>query len=223
MNRTLWCLLLCTGPLAADAQVADPIGVSRGTRVRIGTDSGAIVGSVVRLAPEAVDLVDAASTTRSISTARITSVEVSRGRPVTTRRVVKGAATGFLFVGGLATLAILMSDPGWAFVGPILFGPPGAVVGGLWAARTAPETWQRVPTSALSAPARRASITSTASAVPPRENSKGRRLGLAALLGAGAGSIYGLTNDSATPAGTRVVMFGSIGALVGAGVGALLP
>jgi hypothetical protein len=187
-------------------------------------DSGPpIVGSVVRLSPEALELRENTST-RQLTTASLTSVEVSRGRPVTSGHVARGALKGFLIVGGAATLVILASDPGWAFVGPLLFGPPGALGGGFLAARKAPELWQRVPLTALATASEQGTLVvapAGGTAIPAK--GKGRRLGLGALIGAVGGGLYASQDDSATPVGTKVVMFGAIGALVGAGVAAIWP
>ncbi len=187
-------------------------------------DSGPpIIGSVLRLTPDALELREANST-RQIATASVSSVEVSGGRPVTSGRVARGALKGFLIIGGAATLAILASDPGWAFVGPLLFGPPGALGGGFLAARNAPELWQPVPLTALTAAREQGTLVvapARATAIPAK--GKGRRLGLGALIGAVGGAVYASTDESSTPMGTKVVMFGAIGALVGAGVAAIWP
>jgi hypothetical protein len=183
----------------------------------------AIVGSVVRLTPEALELREKQST-RQIATASLSSVEVSRGRPVTSGHVARGALKGFLLLGGTATLVILASDPGWAFVGPILFGPPGALGGGLLAARKAPELWQRVPLTALATATEQGTlVVAPAGGTTIKPKGKGRRLGVGALIGAAGGSLYASSNDSATPMGTKVVMFGAVGALVGAGIAAIWP
>ena len=226
VTKPYWYLMLCTFALPAAGQQPDPIGIAPGTRLRVSVDSGPpIVGSVVILTPDAVDLRESGASTRHLSTARVTSLEISRGRPVTSGRVARGALNGFLIVGGAATLLILVGDPGYAFVGPLVFGPPGALAGGLLAARKPSEQWERIPVTALAAAAETGTATrlpGVATTVVPQKG-KGRRLGLGALLGAVGGSVYASTNESATPMGTKVVMFGAIGALVGAGVAALWP
>jgi len=226
VSKPYWYLLLCTFALPAAGQQPDPIGIAPGARLRVSVDSGPpIVGSVVRLTPNAVDLRESAASTRHLSTASVTSLEISRGRPVTSGRVARGALNGFLIVGGAATLVILAGEPGYAFVGPLVFGPPGALAGGLLAARKAPEQWQRMPVTALAAaaePGTARRFPGVATTVAPQKRI-GRRLGIGALLGAVGGTAYASTNDSSTPMGTKVVMFGAIGALVGAGVGALWP
>jgi hypothetical protein len=222
MKNVFACVLLVisVAPLAG-GQVSAPVAISSGTRIRVSVDSGPpIVGSVVRLTPEALDLADSRATVTQIPTVSLTSVEISRGRPVTTGHVAKGALKGFLVVGGVATLVILAGDPGWAFVGPLVFGPPGALAGGVLAAMKPPEDWERISAAALASAPTLSTPGAAAVSMPPRSG-KGRHLALGALLGAVGGGAYGASNDSATPTGTRVVMFGAVGALLGAGLGAL--
>ena len=224
MNHRLWWSLLLAVAFPAAGQQPDPVGIGSGTRLRVRVDSGPpIVGSVVRLTPDALELREDKST-RQIATANVSSLEVSRGRPVTSGHVARGALKGFLIVGGTATLAILASDPGWAFVGPLVFGPPGALGGGLLAARKAPEQWQRLPLTALATASERGTVAAApAAGTAIQSRGKGRRLGVGALIGAVGGGVYAASNDSATPMGTKVVMFGAVGALVGAGVAAIWP
>ena|SRR5687768_6713503 len=135
--------LACSWSVAAQT-VDPPIGIPAGARVRVSVDEGPpVIGTVVRLTPQTFELADSHSALRLLNTSSVTSLEVSRGRPVHGSRLAKGALRGFLIVGGAATAAILASDPGWAFVGPLVFGPPGALIGGIRANATRPEVWKR--------------------------------------------------------------------------------
>lgn len=214
--------------LSAAAQSVDPVGISAGARVRVRVDEGPpVIGSVVRLTPETLELADSRSAVRLVNTSSLTSFEVSRGRPVHGNRLAKGALKGFLIVGGAATAVILASDPGWAFVGPLVFGPPGALIGGIRANATRPEVWEEVPVSALAA-TRRGSMTAAAiSGAAPRPGApvkpgRGRQIAIGAVLGTAAGAAYARSNTSATPMGTRMVMFAIPAGLIGAAVGAFI-
>ena len=215
--------------LTAAAQSSDPIGIATGSRVRVSIDRGPpVVGAVMRLTPETLELADSRSALHVMNTSSVTSLEVSRGRPVHGDRLAKGALKGFLILGGAATAVILASDPGWAFVGPLVFGPPGALIGGMRANATRPEVWHPVPVSALSAPrdgAVSTAATSVDGATKPEAVAKpgrGRQIAIGAAVGAVAGAVYASSNKSATPKATKVVMIAIPAALVGAAIGAFV-
>jgi hypothetical protein len=180
-----------------------------------------MIGSIVRLTPQTLELADSRSGVREVSTPSLTSFEVSRGRPVYGNRLAMGALKGFAILGGAATLAILASDPGWAFVGPLVFGPPGALIGAARANATRPEVWEAVPVSALSAmPETGARV----SAIPatPAKGGRGRQIAIGAALGTAVGAAYAASNSSATPAGTKMVMFAIPAGLLGGAIGAFI-
>jgi len=213
---------------SATAQSPDPVGISTGTRVRVSVDTGPrVIGSVVRLTPETLELADSRSAVRRLNTSSVTSLEVSRGRPVHGNRLAKGAFKGFLILGGAGTAVILASDPGWAFVGPLVFGPPGALIGAMHANATRPEVWEAVPVSAL-ASSREASVSAAISQnastrpVPAVERGRGRQIAIGAALGAAAGAAFAASNKSATPTGTRMVMIAIPAGLLGAAIGAFV-
>ena len=230
MKGILTYIVICLASSgSAAAQSLDPIGISAGTRVRVSVDQGPLlIGSVVRLTPETLELADSRSVQRLISTSSVTSLEVSRGRPVHGHRLAKGALKGFVILGGAATAVILASDPGYAFVGPVVFGPPGALIGAMRANATRPEVWQPVPPSTLAAmregriPATTmpggGSTTPAVAAKPGR----GRQIAIGAVLGTVAGVVYAKSNTSATPFGTRIVMFAIPAGLLGGAIGAFV-
>lgn len=229
MKGTFTGIVLCLAcTWSAYAQTVAPIGVSAGTRVRVGVDRGPlVVGSVVRLTPETLELADSRSAVRLVNTSSVTSLEVSRGRPVHGNRLAKGALKGFVILGGAATAVILASDPGWAFVGPLVFGPPGALIGGIRANATRPEVWEAVPVSALAAtredglPAAMASPQSSQPSVAVKPG-RGRQIAIGAALGTAAGVAYAKSNTSATPMGTKMVMFAIPAGLIGGAIGAFI-
>jgi hypothetical protein len=133
-----------------------------------------------------------------------------------------------VILGGAATVVILVSDPGYVFVGPLVFGPPGALIGGMRANATRPEVWQAVPLSALAA-TREGRI--PAAAIPDAwsrrpgvaaKPGRGRQIAIAAVLGTAAGAVYAKSNTSATPLGTRMVMFAIPAGLLGGAIGAFI-
>ena len=214
---------------SAGAQTVDPpVGVSAGARVRVSVNQGPLViGAVVRLTPETFELADSRSAVRLLNTASVTSLEVSRGRPVHGSRLAKGALKGFLILGGAATAVILASDPGWAFVGPVVFGPPGALIGGIRANATRPEVWESVPVSALAATRgdgirAEAAGPESARAHVAVKPGRGRQIAIGAVLGTAAGVAYAKSNTSATPLGTKIVMFAIPAGLIGGGIGAFI-
>jgi hypothetical protein len=219
--------LACSWSVAA--QLADPVGISAGTRVRVSADQGPpMIGSVVRLTPDTLALADSRSRVHVMNTPSVTSLEVSRGRPVHGDRLAKGALKGFVIVGGVATAVILASDPGWAFVGPLVFGPPGALVGGMMAHAKRPEVWQPVPVSAL-AGAREGTIAAAAKSVDGSrmpgaavKPGRGRQIAIGAALGVAAGAAYAVSNRSATPTGTKIVMIAIPAGLLGGAIGAFV-
>lgn len=230
MKGILTAIVFCLAcSWSAVAQSPDPVGISTGTRVRVSLDSGPLVtGSVVRLTPETLELADSRSAVQQLNTSRVTSLEVSRGRPVHGNRLAKGAFKGFLILGGAATAAILASDPGWAFVGPVVFGPPGALIGAVHANATRPEVWEAVPVSAL-ASAREGGIATVAMSpgtstqpVPAVKHGRGRQIVIGAALGTAAGAAYAASNKDATPTGTKMVMIAIPAGLLGAAVGAFV-
>ena len=214
---------------SAAAQSPDPVGISAGTRVRVSVDRGPLViGSVVRLTPETLELADSRSAVQRLNTSSVTSLEVSRGRPVHGNRLAKGALKGFLILGGAGTAVILASDPGWAFVGPLVFGPPGALIGAMHANATRPEVWEPVPVSALASvregglPGAAVSQNASARPVPAVERGRGRQIAIGAALGAAAGAAFAASNKSATPVGTRMVIIAIPAGLLGAAIGAFV-
>ena len=214
-------LVALAATLPARAQVSTPVGISPGARLRISADNGApIVGSLVRSGPGTLDIMDSRSIVRQVSTTNLTSLELSAGRPVRTNRIAKGALKGFLLLGGGATLLILASDPGWAFVGPVLFGPPGALLGAIRAVKNRPEEWERVSFSALTSGDERGTVSPVARTA---RKGSGRRMAIGSALGALAGASYAAWHNSgATPEGTEALMIVIPSALVGGGIAALL-
>ena len=230
MKRIFTAIVVCMAcSWSAAAQSADPVGISTGTRVRVSVDKGPpVTGSVVRLTPESLELADSRSAVQRLNTSSVTSLEVSRGRPVHGDRLAKGALKGFVILGGAATAVILASDPGWAFVGPLVFGPPGALIGGMRANATRPEVWEAVPVSALSStrdgviPAAAMSGDASTRPVPAVKRGRGRQIAIGAAVGTAAGAVYAASNKSATPGGTKMVIFAIPAGLVGAAIGAFI-
>jgi hypothetical protein len=230
MKTLFTAIVLCLAySWPAEAQSVDPVGISTGTRVRVNVDQGPyVIGAVVRLTPETLELTDSRSTVRLVNTSTVTSLEVSRGRPVYGHRLAKGALKGFVILGGAATAVILASDPGWAFVGPIVFGPPGALIGGLRAHVTRPEVWEAVPMSALAAtrgeatPAPAMSGAGSTRPVAAVAPGRGRQIVIGAVLGTAAGVAYAKSNTSATPLGTRMVIFAIPAGLLGGVIGTFI-
>lgn len=224
LKKIIAALLVALGStLPAEAQVSAPVGISPGARLRITVDNGVpIVGSLVRMGAGTLDIIDSRATGRQVTTTSLTSLERSNGRPVRTNRVAKGALKGFLLLGGGATLLILASDPGWAFVGPVLFGPPGALLGGIQAVRNRPEEWERVPLSVLASGGEQGSLVFPVASTAARKG-KGRRMAIGAGAGALAGAAFAAWHTSSTPAATEAVMIVIPSALVGGGIAALLP
>ena len=214
---------------SAASQSTEPVGISTGTRVRVSVDNGALVtGSVVRLTSQTIELADSRAAVHLMNTPNVTSLEVSRGRPVYGHRLAKGALKGFLILGGAATVVLLASDPGYAFVGPLVFGPPGAVIGGIRANATRPEVWERLPVSALAAPRDGGthafalpSNVSTTQRVAPKPG-RGRQIAIGAAIGVAAGAAIASSNTSASPMGTKMVMFAIPAGLLGGAIGAFI-
>lgn len=213
-------LVVLAATLPAEGQISAPVGISPGARLRISVDNGApIVGSLVRSGPGTLDIIDSRSTVRQVSTTNLTLLELSAGRPLRTNRVAKGALKGFLLLGGGATLLILASDPGWAFVGPVLFGPPGAVLGVMRAVRNRPEEWEPVSFSAIANGDEHGRVSPVATTA---RKGNGRRMAIGAGVGALAGAAFAIWHTSATPEGTEAVIIVIPSALVGGGIAALL-
>ena len=208
-------------PPVVPAQVAEPIGVHQGERVRIAPAEGPpVVGSFLRATPDTIQLLDPNGRAHGVTASGIRSVDVSLGRPIRSGRVAKGALVGAAILGGATTAMIGLSDPGWKFVGLALFAPIGGVVGAFVAAHTAPEEWQSVPVAALSVnPSRSAG--STIPVIRPA-NGNGRRIALGALMGGIAGAAFAATERSSRPAANRVVKIMMPGILLGGAVGALM-
>lgn len=223
-------LVLClAGSVSAAAQSIEPVGITTGTRVRVGVDNGPLViGSIVRLTPQTLELADSRAAVHLMNTPNVTSLEVSRGRPVYGHRLATGALRGFLILGGAATVVILASDPGYAFVGPLVFGPPGALIGGMHANATRPEVWEIVPVSALAAtreggvPAAAMSVGVSPTQRVAAKHGRGRQIAIGAALGVAAGAAYASSNTSATPTGTKMVMFAIPAGLLGGAIGAFI-
>jgi hypothetical protein len=110
-----------------------------------------------------------------------------------------------------------------------VFGPPGALIGAVHANVTRPEVWEALPITAL-APAGQggvlaSAISPDASTPPVRavKRGRGRQIAIGAALGTAAGAAYASSNKSATPTGTKMVMFAIPAGLLGAAVGAFIP
>ena len=230
MKRIFTGIVLCLAcSWSAAAQSAEPVGISAGTRVRVSVDHGPpVVGSVTRLTPQTLELADSRAAVHVMNTPNVTSLEVSRGRPVYGHRLAMGALKGFLILGGAATAVILASDPGYTFVGPLVFGPPGALIGGMRANATRPEVWEVVPVSALAAtreggiPAAAISGGGSTTQRVAAKPGRGRQIAIGAALGAAAGAAYASSNTSATPVGTKMVMFAIPAMLLGGAIGAFI-
>lgn len=226
MRRIILSFLICptTGwvfPPIAQAQVAEPIGIQQGARVRISPAEGpAVIGSLVQATPDTIHLRDKQGRAQQVAASGIQSVDVSLGRPVRSGRVAKAALLGAAIFGAVATATIAADDPGWAFIGAVVFAPVGGVIGGVVGARTAPEEWQRVPVAALSTNPGRTAASGT-SVVQPAEGN-GRRIAVGAVVGGILGAAVATTQRSSSPAGTRVMVAAVPGILIGGAVGALI-
>jgi hypothetical protein len=219
-------ILFFVAVMSASAQSADPAGITAGSRVRVAIDQGpVVVGSVVRLTPQTLEF-SSGSGVRQVSHSNITSLEVSQGRPVHGGRLAKGALNGFLILGGAATLLIAADDPGWAFIGPIFFGPIGAGAGAVWSLAKRPEVWEPVPLTALTTPASGPSglgmsaTTTTSSRAAKR--GRGRQIAIGALVGGAIGGGFAVSKETATPVVSRVIMIGIPSALLGGAIGAFV-
>ena len=214
-------IVLALPQVIVRAQVAEPIGVQQGARIRISGGQGpTVIGSLLRATPDSIDLLDKQGRAHRVTASGIESVDVSLGRPVRSGRVAKGALLGAAILGGATAAAIAASDPGWAFVGLVVFAPIGGVVGALRAARTAPEEWQSVPVASLSMNPARSAGNATSVVQPAKGN--GRRIALGAVVGGIAGAAFAATQRSSSPAGTRVLVVAVPGILIGGAVGALI-
>lgn len=220
--------LVCAWSVAA--QTPDPVGIAAGTRVRVGLEQPPpLIGSVVRHTVQALELSGAATGVRTVNMAAVRSLEVSRGRPVHGGRLAKGALNGFLIVGGAATAIIAASDPGWAFVGPVLFGPVGALGGATWSYAKRPEVWESVPVIALAPNSASGSTIAAASAnVSPgptraAKPGRGKQIAVGAVIGTIAGVAFAQAKSSSTPTTTRMILIAIPGALLGGAIGAFIP
>ncbi|MFL5598098.1 MAG: hypothetical protein ACJ77S_11620 [Gemmatimonadaceae bacterium] len=222
--RTL-IVLACSSPLYG--QSAEPVGIQTGTRMRIAADGPKVVGAFVRATPDSVHLIDQQGRPRGFRASNINSVDVSTGRPVHSGRVAKGALLGAAIVGAAGAGAIAMGgdgasggDEGYAWMGLAVLAPISAIVGGIWAARTAPEEWQSVPVAAFSSTGGQRQA--TAVPIVPRSRGNGKKIGIGALVGGAAGAVFASTQRSSAPTAGRLTVAIVPGVLIGGGIGALM-
>jgi hypothetical protein len=185
-------LLSLAAPVASAAQSATPVGISPGSRLRVSIAGGPlVVASVVSMTPETLELADTGARI-AISTASLTSLEVSRGRPIYGSRLAKGALKGFLIVGGAGTALLVVTGAGFEGLGPLWFGPPGAAIGALTSYARRPEVWERIPLSVSMGPQLAGFPTESirVRAETPGKPSRGRRILIGVLVGTAVGIGY---------------------------------
>ncbi|MFL5489590.1 MAG: hypothetical protein ACJ8AJ_14010 [Gemmatimonadaceae bacterium] len=227
MKRLLAALIVlaCSSPLYG--QSAEPVGIQTGTRMRIAADGPKVVGAFVRATPDSVHLINQQGRPQSFMSSSISSVDVSAGHPVHSGRVAKGALLGAAIVGAVGAGAIAVGgdggsggDEGYAWMGLAVLAPISAIVGGIWAARTAPEQWESVPVASLSANGaqRQAAMVPVAG----RSKGNGKKIAIGALIGGTAGAIFAGTQRSSAPAAGRMTVAIVPGVLIGGGIGALM-
>ena len=225
MNRTFAvAALLISINTASSAQVADQIGIQRGTRIRLSSTAEPLVGSFAHATQDTVHLIGSDGQMRGVPSAGIRSAEVSLGHPVERGRVMKGVLWGTAIVAGAGAIAIAAAgdqggDEGYAWMGLALLAPIGGIVGGVWAGRTAPEVWQSVPVASLSGAPTAVATKGPTSITPAR--SRGKKMAIGALVGGAVGGFLASAKKSANPAGTRFLLGAVPGALIGGGLGAI--
>ena len=216
-------LIVCAS--GSSAQVSEQIGIQRGTRIRLSsTTETPLVGSLARATADTVHVLDKDGRLRSIPATEIRAVHVSLGHPVESRRVMKGVLLGTSIIAGAGAAAIAASgdqggDVGYAWMSLGLLAPIGGIVGGVWAARTAPEAWQSVPVSSLSLTPSQVAATGVPTLRPARGH--GKKIAVGALIGGAVGAGLVLAQKrSANPAGTRILLGAGPGIIIGGAIGA---
>jgi hypothetical protein len=222
MKCTALLLIVCAS--GSYAQATEQIGIQRGTRIRLSSAAETpLVGSLARATPDTVHLLDKDGRLRSIPANEIRAVQVSRGRPVESGRVMKGVLLGTGIIAGLGATAIAASgddsgDIGYAWMSLALLAPVGGIIGGVWAARTAPEAWQSVPVASLSGTPNQVASTGVPIIRPAKGH--GKKIAVGALIGGTAGALIVGTKKTANPAGTRILLGAIPGIIVGGAIGA---
>ena len=218
-------LLLIVCASGSSAQVSEQIGIQRGTRIRLSSTSETpIVGSLARAGADTVHVLDKDGRLRSIPASEIRGVQVSLGRPVETSRVMKGVMWGTGIIAGAGAIAIAASgdqggDVGYAWMTLGLLAPVGGILGGVWAARTAPEVWESVPVSSLALTPNQVATNGVPILRPAK--GKGKKIAVGALIGGAVGAGLVLTQKrSANPRGTQVMLGAIPGILIGGAIGA---
>jgi hypothetical protein len=216
-------LIVCAS--GSSAQVSEQIGIQRGTRIRLSSASETpLVGSLARATADTVHVLDKDGRLRSIPAREIRAVHVSLGRPVQSARVMKGVLVGTSIIAGAGAVAIAASgdqsgDEGYAWMTIALLAPVGGIIGGIWAARTAPEVWQSVPVSSLSLTPSQLATNGVPTLRPAK--GKGKKIAIGALIGGAVGAGLVLTQRrSANPVGTRILLGAVPGILIGGAIGA---
>jgi hypothetical protein len=217
-------LLILLSASAVQGQVEEPVGIQTGTRIRVATGTERIVGSFLSSTPEGVRVRNQSGQTQTFSPGDISSAEVSVGRPVRGGRVAKGVLVGTAVVAGAGALAILASgdgssgDEGYAWIGLGLLAPISGIIGGIWAAQTAPEEWQSVPVASLTG---RGAERMAAMPAIRRITGSGRRIAVGAIVGGIAGGVFATTQRSSAPTAGRLIVTVVPGVLLGGGIAAL--
>jgi hypothetical protein len=215
-------LIVCAS--GSYAQVTEQIGIQRGTRIRLSsTTETPLVGSLARATSDTVHVLDKDGRLRSIPANEIRAVHVSRGHPVESSRVMKGVLLGTGIIAGVGAAAIAASgdeggDAGYAWMGLAVLAPVGGIIGGIWAARTAPEAWQSVPVASLSGTPSQVATTGVPIIRPAKGH--GKKIAVGALIGGAVGAGLAVTQKSSNPAGTRVLLGAVPGIIVGGAIGA---
>ena len=141
-------LLGILAPVITDTALAQAVALNPGTRVRIETKAdrkAPVIGAVARLSNDSIVVIpDRMRGETALALADIHEISISRGKS-RGRSALYGAGWGFLIAGGALALVIAADDPGWAFVGPIFAGPPGALLGLVVGSSRAKEHWQKLP------------------------------------------------------------------------------
>jgi hypothetical protein len=222
--KTIAAVLLIVCASGSHAQVIEQIGIERGTRIRLSSAAEPpLVGSLARATSDTVHLLDIDGRLRSIPSSQIRAVHVSRGHPVESGRVMKGVLLGTGIVAGLGAAAIAASgdqggDVGYAWMSLALLAPVGGIVGGIWAARTAPEAWQSVPVTFLSATPNQVAAAGVPIVRPAKGH--GKKIAVGASIGGAIGGGLVVAKKSANPAGTRFLLGAVPGIIVGGAIGA---
>jgi hypothetical protein len=228
MKKILAVLVVVLWPCASNAQIAEPVGVQHGTRIRLtSVAEQPVVGAFARATSDTVHLLDKDGRLHSIPASRITALHVSAGRPVQSSRVLKGVLLGTGIVAGAGAAAIAGSgdksgDVGFAWMGLAVLAPLAGVVGGFWAARSAPEVWQSQPIASLSATPSRVAVGATPPPLIRPAKGSGRKIGVGALIGGVAGAAFAASQKSSSPAPTKILIGVVPGILLGGAIGAMI-